>query len=59
MDFDIYGAADEIPLPGEIQKRQTTQTMTESKAVNTIKYLGKRVGTKKKRFQTIMNMNAS
>ena len=57
MDFDIYGAADEIPLAGEIQKRQTTQTMTESQAVNTIKYLEKQVGTKKKRFQTIMNMS--
>ena len=56
MDFDIYGAADEIPLAGEIQKRQTTQTMTESQAVNTIKYLEKQVGTKK-RFQTIMNMS--
>ena len=29
--------------------------MTESQAVNTIKYLEKQVGTKKKRFQTIMN----
>lgn len=57
MDFDIYEAADEIPLAGEIQKRQTTQTMTESQAVNTIKYLEKQVGTKKKRFQTIMNMS--
>lgn len=57
MDFDIYGAADEIPLAGEIQKRQTTQTMTESQEVNTIKYLEKQVGTKKKRFQTIMNMS--
>lgn len=57
MDFDIYGAADEIPLAGEILKRQTTQTMTESQAVNTIKYLEKQVGTKKKRFQTIMNMS--
>lgn len=31
--------------------------MTESQAVNMIKYLEKQVGTKKKRFQTIMNTN--
>ena len=59
MDFDIYRTADEIPLPGEIQKRQTTQTLTEPQEVNTIKYLEKRVRTKKNRFQTIMNMNVS
>ena len=58
-DFDIYIAADEIPLPGEIQKSQTTQTLTEPQAANTIKYLEKRVGTKKNRFQTVMNMTVS
>ena len=48
-----------FPLPGEIQKRRTTQTLTEPQAVNTIKYLEKQVVTKKKRFQTIMNINVS
>lgn len=47
-----------FPLPGEIQKRQTTQILTEPQEVNTIKYLKKQV-TKKKRFQTIMNMSVS